>query len=248
MDDESRAEVLRILAEAGMAETDLREFENQVVKFNATIPTGSLVKVGFQPLKESSDEDKAAIATAAEAHNKNLINCRITAFTAGRSLLGVGNPEGADGSELFKDLETIKSDPQTFTVADRDAFTGFFGRIPTTTEKDSETHVANIMEYQKKHAITYNPGKASVVNVFVHDVSDPEDASMFVTHAGLLAEADDGRLLYVEKLTFNQPYRALWFESRDQLVAYLRATYDDGPDTDYSQPIIMENDQVLSLS
>lgn len=149
MEGESCAEVLRILAEAGMAETDLREFENQVVKFNATIPTGSLLKVGFQPLKESSDEGKAAIATAAEAHNKNLINCRITAFTAGRSLLGVGNSEGADGSELFTDLETIKSDTQTFTVADRDAFTGIFGRIPTTAEKDSETHVANIMEYQK---------------------------------------------------------------------------------------------------
>lgn len=84
--------------------------------------------------------------------------------------------------------------------------------------------------------------------MFVHDISHPDDPAMFVAHAGLLADVAGGRLLYVEKLAFNQPYRAVWFESRDQPVAYLRATYDDGPDADYSQPIIMENDQVLSLS
>ncbi|WP_216379617.1 DUF4300 family protein [Arcanobacterium phocae] len=246
VDAATREEVFAQLRQAGISQAALDEFAGQVERFNGNVPTSSLISEGFVPLNSAEKIDKLAIIQAAQDKAAPLTNCRITTFTLGRELVTVGKTDGADDSQLFFDAESIDTPPAMFNAGERDAFMALYGRVPTAAAKDSTQHAKDIAAYFADHQITFTPGKASMVSVFMHDNIDPERAAMFVGHVGVLVENEPGKLLFVEKLAFDQPYRASWFESRDQLVTYLRSMYDDGPDQDYGQPVIMENDRVLS--
>ena len=52
-------------------------------------------------------------------------------------------------------------------------------------------------------------------------------------------------LLFVEKLAFNEPYQAIKFATRADLVAHLRAKYDTEYNQPTASPILLENDQPL---
>ncbi|WP_341828007.1 DUF4300 family protein [Trueperella pyogenes] len=92
--------------------------------------------------------------------------------------------------------------------------------------------------YDADHQISHTDGQISVVSLYVHDTLDAQ-AYSFVGHTGVLVETGDG-LLFVEKLAFDAPYRAITFASRAELRDYLRM-YDDGPNMDYGSPLIFEN-------
>ncbi len=83
-----------------------------------------------------------------------------------------------------------------------------------------------------------------MVSVYVHDTLDAK-AYSFVGHTGVLVETGDG-LLFVEKLAFDAPYRAITFASRAELRDYLRI-YDDGPNMDYGSPLIFENGRPMKV-
>ncbi|QRV01928.1 DUF4300 family protein [Arcanobacterium phocisimile] len=249
VDEQSRHEVYTVLKNAGLGEQALNDFDTQVKRFYDHVPTASLIQSGFQPLAQAQKADLVALAQAAQEKATPLTNCRITTFTLGREQVTVGKPQGADDSQLFFDIESLDTEPKMFVGAERETFLGLFGRVPTVAEKDSQRHTNDIINYLLEHEIGFKVGPVSMVSVYIHDNIDPKDAAMFIGHMGLLVEdSAEGKLLFVEKLAFDQPYRASWFDSREQLETYLRSMYDDGPDLEYGQPVIMENDHVMQAT
>ncbi|QTG74874.1 DUF4300 family protein [Trueperella pecoris] len=153
-------------------------------------------------------------------------------------MVTVGSPAPADTSQLFIDDEQIGLAPKLFET-DRANFDVLYGRIPTTKDKDKAARVADVEKYLAAHKVSYASGPASVISVCIHDTLDTEGYS-FVGHTGVLVDIGDG-ILFVEKLAFDAPYRAVTFASRSELKDYLRSMYDDGPTMDYGSPLIFEN-------
>lgn len=239
-DEESLAEVAGALAEAGVPEADIEDFVAQVESFAKAVPAGALVTDPI-PLAEAEPDD-GTISSATQSLDR-LTNCRITTFTLAHSLISVGKPEGADTSLLFIDLEQVEIEPQLFEDT-RASFEALYGLIPTTREKDAEERTADISDYLADHEVSFAEAGVSVISVFIHDTLDPQ-AYSFIGHTGVLVETSTG-LLFVEKLAFDAPYRAVWFDTRTELRDYLVSMYDDGPDMDYGQPIIFENGSPLA--
>ena len=63
-------------------------------------------------------------------------------------------------------------------------------------------------------------------------------------HTGILFEADD-KLVFVEKIAFQEPYCMTEFETRQQLKDYLITKYDVSYDQPAAPPFVMENDELM---
>lgn len=238
-DEASLQDVTHALANAGLPQDDIDAFAEQVTSLNKVVPADTLVTTPI-PLDEAVMDD-GTVSMATEEQPR-LTNCRITTFTLAQSLITVGRPEGADSSQLFIDIEQIETQPALFTDS-MASFETLYGRIPTTSEKDPEQRIADIEAYLSDHEVSFSDSDASVISVYIHDTLDPQ-AYSFIGHTGVLVEIQPG-LLFIEKLAFDAPYRAIWFDTREELSDYLMSMYDDGPDMDYGQPLIFENGHPL---
>ena len=223
-DDASLKEVTQRLEDAGLPTQDVGNFAAQVRSLNQVVPAKALVS-NWTPLSQAKSDD-GTIATATQKQAR-LTDCRITTFTLAHSLITIGNPAGADTSLLFMDLEQIEVPPVLFGENKAD-FEALYGRIATTSDQ-----------------ISFHQGPVSIISVYIHDTIDPQ-AYSFVGHTGVLVD-NHKSLLFVEKLAFDAPYRAIEFSSRAELQEYLDSLYDDGPNMEYGQPLYFENGAPLRL-
>ena len=66
--------------------------------------------------------------------------------------------------------------------------------------------------------------------------------SLFVGHVGVLVPDKDG-YLFVEKLTFEEPYQAIKFATKEDVYKYLQTKYKDYTGEGLAKPFIMDNDK-----
>ena len=78
----------------------------------------------------------------------------------------------------------------------------------------------------------------------VHD--DLDGQSLFIGHVGILVPSEDG-YLFVEKLTFEEPYQAIKFASKKDCYKYLTTKYKDYTGPGLSKPFIMDNDKWVDM-
>lgn len=62
---------------------------------------------------------------------------------------------------------------------------------------------------------------------------------------GVLIPSEDGKLLFLEKLSFQDPYQAVKFDNRIDLNDYLMNKYDISWDQPTAKPFIMENGELF---
>ncbi len=65
-----------------------------------------------------------------------------------------------------------------------------------------------------------------------------------MAHTGVLFYDDEG-LLFLEKISFQEPYQLLRFANRQALSDYLMNRYDSSSEQPYAKPFIMENDALI---
>ena len=106
------------------------------------------------------------------------------------------------------------------------------------------THISNY-NYAKKNIKFTNENKISLVSVFFHSLITPEENFLFIGHVGVLVPTSDGKLMFIEKLAFQEPFQAIKFDNRSQLNDYLMNKYDVEFDQPNARPFIMENDELL---
>ena len=68
----------------------------------------------------------------------------------------------------------------------------------------------------------------------------------FVGHVGVLVPTTDG-YLFVEKLTFEEPYQAIKFASKKDCYKYLTTKYKDYTGPGLAKPFIMDNDKWVDM-
>ena len=78
-----------------------------------------------------------------------------------------------------------------------------------------------------------------MLSVVVHD--DLDGQSLFIGHVGILVPSEDG-YLFVEKLTFEEPYQAIRFATKEDCYKYLDTKYENYTGEGLAKPFIMDND------
>ncbi|HFI0581980.1 TPA: DUF4300 family protein [Streptococcus suis] len=84
--------------------------------------------------------------------------------------------------------------------------------------------------------------KAKMVSVVMHD--DLDGNNLFISHVGVMVEDEEGAL-FVEKLSFQEPYQAWKFQNKEAVYSYLLDRYAVDYSQETAQPFIMENVKLI---
>ena len=214
-------------------------FINLVRDYNDTV--GSVGLSGdFAPFTKT-DYDVEKISSLWTAKHGDFIgtNCRINTYTLLKSKIKIPQVK-SDSELLFQDKDAIDKG-KLFDAKDQADFEILFSRVKTEATQDVKVHAKHMEDYYKQ--FTFDD-KARMLSVVVHDNLDGD--SLFVGHVGVLVPTTDG-YLFVEKLTFEEPYQAIKFASKKDCYKYLTTKYKDYTGPGLAKPFIMDNGKWVDM-
>ena len=249
-DGKIQNEVQEILKNSEISSQNINLFFQSVNYYNKKTENKDLIKSGFVNSQNINPiYDEAKIQKLWDKNSSNFVgfNCRITAFTLMKDFITTKNSLVKSGEMLFMDMESLKNVPfKLFSETEKDKFVNLFSEIPTKATKDVKIHVENVKNIWKERGVKFDKNsKVSMISVFFHFNDEPEENILFIGHVGVLVSEKNGKLLFIEKLAFQQPYQVLKFNNRTELNDYLMNKYDTAWGQPVARPFIMENDELL---
>ena len=214
-------------------------FINLVRDYNDTV--GSVGLSGdFAPFTKT-DYDVEKISSLWTAKHGDFIgtNCRINTYTLLKGKIKI--PQVKSDSELLFQDKDATDKGKLFDAKDQADFEILFSRVKTEATQDVKVHAKHMEDYYKQ--FTFDD-KARMLSVVVHDNLDGD--SLFVGHVGVLVPTTDG-YLFVEKLTFEEPYQAIKFASKKDCYKYLTTKYKDYTGPGLAKPFIMDNGKWVDM-
>jgi len=224
-DGESIKEVQAVL-NSHLENKNAEAFIRGVIDYNETIEKTGLTK-GFE--KEPPEYDEQKIDELWKSKKGNFIgtNCRINAFM------------------LLKDNIEIKKAPiddaLLFMDNEAERFKQLFSRVKTENTKDILIHAKKMKEHFANIGFDKN---AKMLSVVMHDNLDGD--FLFIGHTGVLLQ-NNNTFLFVEKLSFSEPFQAVKFARKEDCYNYLFLKYKHYQDEDTAKPFIMENGELVEL-
>ena len=234
----SISEVRSILSKH-LNEGSVDNFINLVTDYNNTV--GSVRLSGnFEPFTKT-DYDVEKISSLWTAKHGDFIgtNCRINTYTLLKGKIKIPQVK-SDSELLFQDKDAIDKG-KIFDTKEQAIFEILFSRVKTEPTQDVKGHATHMEDYYKQ--FTFDD-KARMLSVVVHDNLDGD--SLFVGHVGVLVPTTDG-YLFVEKLTFEEPYQAIKFASKKDCYKYLTTKYKDYTGPGLAKPFIMDNGKWVDM-
>jgi len=166
-------------------------------------------------------------------------NCRINSYTLLKKNIEIPKIE-ADDKLLFLDNDAIDKG-KLFNDEEKKLFQILFSRVKTEATQDVKVHAKNMEKYFENFKFNEN---ARMLSVIIHDNLDGE--YLFVGHVGVLVPNKDG-YLFVEKLTFEEPYQAIKFATKEECYKYLTTKYADYTGEGLAKPFIMDNNKMVEV-
>ena len=166
-------------------------------------------------------------------------NCRLNSFFLLKNNIEVPNLK-ADGELLFLDNDSIDKG-KLFDAKDKETFNVLFSRVKTEATEDVKVHAKNMEKYFENIKFDEN---ARMLSVVLHDNLDGE--YLFVGHVGVMVPDKDG-FLFVEKLTFEEPYQAIKFATKEECYKYLQGKYADYTGEGLAKPFVMDNNKMVEV-
>ena len=230
----SAEEVRKALAEH-LDKDSVDAFFNLVNDYNATV--GSVGLTGDFSTFTKTDYDVEKISNLWTPKKGDFVgtNCRINSYCLLKNSIEIPKLE-KDDSLLFVDNDAIDKG-KVFGAEDKDAFDILFSRVKTEATTDVKVHAAKMENFLSRFKFNEN---ARMLSVVVHD--DLDGQSLFIGHVGILVPSEDG-YLFVEKLTFEEPYQAIKFATKEDCYKYLDTKYENYTGEGLANPFIMDNDK-----
>ena len=230
----SEEEVRKALA-SHLDKDSVEAFFNLVNDYNATV--GSVGLTGDFSTFTKTDYDLEKISHLWTPKKGDFVgtNCRINSYCLLKNSIEIPQLE-KDDSLLFVDNDAIDKG-KVFGAEDKDAFDILFSRVKTEATTDVKVHAAKMEQFLSQFKFNEN---ARMLSVVVHDDLDGE--SLFIGHVGILVPSEDG-YLFVEKLTFEEPYQAIKFATKEDCYKYLDTKYENYTGEGLAKPFIMDNDK-----
>ena len=230
----SEEEVRKALA-AHLNKDSVDAFFNLVNDYNNTV--GSVGLTGDFSTFTKTDYDVVKITNLWTQKKGDFVgtNCRINSYRLLKNSIEIPKLE-KDDSLLFVDNDAIDKG-KVFGTEDKDAFDILFSRVKTEATTDVKVHAAKMEQFLSQFKFNEN---ARMLSVVVHD--DLDGQSLFIGHVGILVPSEDG-YLFIEKLTFEEPYQAIKFATKEDCYKYLDTKYENYTGEGLAKPFIMDNDK-----
>ena len=235
LNNQPSAEEVRKALAAHLDKDSVDAFFNLVNDYNATV--GSVGLTGdFSPFtKTDYDVEKISNLWVPKKGDFVGTNCRINSYCLLKNSIEIPKLE-KDDSLLFVDNDAIDKG-KVFGAEDKDAFDILFSRVKTEATTDVKVHAAKMEQFLSQFKFNEN---ARMLSIVVHD--DLDGQSLFIGHVGILVPSEDG-YLFVEKLTFEEPYQAIKFATKEDCYKYLDTKYENYTGEGLAKPFIMDNDK-----
>ena len=235
LNNQPSAEEVRKALAAHLDKDSVDAFFNLVNDYNATV--GSVGLTGDFSTFTKTDYDVEKISNLWTPKKGDFVgtNCRINSYCLLKNSIEIPKLE-KDDSLLFVDNDAIDKG-KVFGAEDKDAFDILFSRVKTEATTDVKVHAAKMEQFLSQFKFNEN---ARMLSVVVHD--DLDGQSLFIGHVGILVPSEDG-YLFVEKLTFEGPYQAIKFATKEDCYKYLDTKYENYTGEGLAKPFLMDNDK-----
>ena len=239
MNSQPSSEEVRKALAAHLDKESVDAFFNLVNDYNNTV--GSVGLTGDFSTFTKTDYDVEKISNLWTPKKGDFVgtNCRINSYCLLKNSIEIPKLE-KDDSLLFVDNDAIDKG-KVFGAEDKDAFDILFSRVKTEATTDVKVHAAKMEQFLSQFKFNEN---ARMLSVVVHD--DLDGQSLFIGHVGILVPSEDG-YLFVEKLTFEEPYQAIKFSTKEDCYKYLDTKYENYTGEGLAKPFIMDNDKWVQL-
>ena len=239
MNSKPSAEEVRKALAAHLDKDSVEVFFNLVNDYNNTVGSVGLTGDFSSFTKTEYDVEKISNLWTPKKGDFVGTNCRINSYCLLKNSIEIPQLE-KDDSLLFVDNDAIDKG-KVFGAEDKDAFDILFSRVKTEATTDVKVHAAKMEQFLSQFKFNEN---ARMLSVVVHD--DLDGQSLFIGHVGILVPSEDG-YLFVEKLTFEEPYQAIKFSTKEDCYKYLDTKYENYTGEGLAKPFIMDNDKWVQL-
>ena len=239
MNSNTSEEEVRKALVAHLDKDSVDAFFNLVNDYNATVGSVGLTGDFSTFTKNEYDVEKISNLWTPKKGDFVGTNCRINSYCLLKNSIEIPKLE-KDDSLLFVDNDAIDKG-KVFGAEDKDAFDILFSRVKTQATTDVKVHAAKMEQFLSQFKFNEN---ARMLSVVVHD--DLDGQSLFIGHVGILVPSEDG-YLFVEKLTFEEPYQAIKFATKEDCYKYLDTKYENYTGEGLAKPFIMDNDKWVQL-
>ena len=239
LNNQPSAEEVRKALAAHLDKDSVDAFFNLVNDYNATVGSVGLTGDFSTFTKTEYDVEKISNLWTPKKGDFVGTNCRINSYCLLKNSIEIPKLE-KDDSLLFVDNDAIDKG-KIFGAEDKDAFDILFSRVKTQATTDVKVHAAKMENFLSQFKFNEN---ARMLSVVVHD--DLDGQSLFIGHVGILVPSEDG-CLFVEKLTFEEPYQAIKFATKEDCYKYLDTKYENYTGEGLAKPFIMDNDKWVQL-
>ncbi len=250
VDKKSQKETKKALMNAGISEKTVDAWLAQVRSYNKTIQNSGLVKKGFVKLgKKNPVYPEGKISELWNKKNKLFLgyNCRLTAFTLLKDFIKVEDTSNPNPTVLFMDQDAYNHAPTApFSKKKYKTFENLFSSVNTIYSSNTKKQINYLTKAWKKKGIKVSSKtKASLITVVMHSSFSKEENELYVGHTGVLVPLKNGKLMFIEKLSFELPYQVTKFDNRKQLNNYLMGMYDTEWGQGTAHPFLMENTKLM---
>ena len=235
LNNQPSAEEVRKALAAHLDKDSVDAFFKLVNDYNATVGSVGLTGDFSTFTKTNYDVEKISNLWTPKKGDFVGTNCRINSYCLLKNSIEIPKLE-KDDSLLFVDNDAIDKG-KVFDAEDKDAFDILFSRVKTEATTDVKVHAAKMEQFLSQFKFNEN---ARMLSVIVHD--DLDGQSLFIGHVGILVPSEDG-YLFVEKLTFEEPYQAIKFATKEDCYKYLDTKYENYTGEGLAKPFIMDNDK-----
>ena len=231
-----------LLKSAGISDERIEEFLGQVKKYNDYYDNKSGDFVDYAEPdyldmigKAQADSTKKPIGLGN--------NCRITTFGLLRDSINIGEKIEDKTSVLAFDKSSL-AESKLFSAEDMKKFESFYAPIAAADSTDADKQVEAIKKALVDRKIEFTNDKAKMISVYLNSKDEIDGNILFVGHTGVMVE-DEGKFYFIEKLSFEEPYQVLAFESKEQMVDHLLKKYDFPLGENTAGAVIFENNEEI---
>ena len=239
MASKDSADEVRALLEAQLDKDSVENYMKQVNEYNEIVSSVGLQGDFTKFATTEYDVEKISKLWREKKGDFVGTNCRLNSFFLLKNNIEVPGIK-SDSELLFLDNDSIDKG-KLFDAKDKEAFNVLFSRVKTEATEDVKVHAKNMEKYFDNIKFDEN---ARMLSVVLHDNLDGE--YLFVGHVGVMVPDKDG-FLFVEKLTFEEPYQAIKFASKEECYKYLQGKYADYTGEGLAKPFVMDNNKMVEV-
>ena len=239
--DETKDELKNALLDKGLNEGDVDSFMSNLNTYNESADTSELAS-SFTKYSDDVAYNNSMDKFTEKNPDFLGINCRITTFSLMKNSMDV-NKELEDKSSVLDFDKKAISDKSLLSEDEMKKFITYYAPINVKDEKANYEDL--ITKEFSERSIKFNNDKIKVISVYLNSKDEIDGNILFIGHTGLMYE-NQGKFYFLEKLSFQEPYQLLKFNSKKEIHDYLMKKYNQDMGEGTHEAIITENDKIFT--